>query len=240
MKLKVLASGSKGNCYLLQSKTETLILECGISYKQILEGLNFDLKRVVGCLITHEHKDHCKAVEKLIENGIDIYSSKGTFQSIGIENHRTKVIESEKFFKVGNFTIMPFEAKHDANEPLGFLINHKEMGNLLFLTDSYYCEYSFNNLNHILIECNYSKNILDKNIENRVIPVSLRNRIVKSHFELENVIEFLESNDLSKMKTLMLLHLSSSNSDENLFIREIAKKTGVVIDVAKANLELYL
>lgn len=240
MKLKVLASGSKGNCYLLQSKTETLILECGISYKQILEGLNFDLKRVVGCLITHEHKDHCKAVEKLIENGIDIYSSKGTFQSIGIENHRTTVIESEKFFKVGNFTIMPFEAKHDAKEPLGFLINHKEIGNLLFLTDSYYCEYSFNNLNHILIECNYSKNILDENIENRVIPVSLRNRIVKSHFELENVIEFLESNDLSKMKTLMLLHLSSSNSDENLFIREIAKKTGLVIDVAKANLELYL
>lgn len=240
MKLKVLASGSKGNCYLLQSKTETLILECGISYKQILEGLNFDLKRVVGCLITHEHKDHCKAVEKLIENGIDIYSSKGTFQSIGIENHRTKVIESEKFFKVGNFTIMPFEAKHDAKEPLGFLINHKEIGNLLFLTDSYYCEYSFNNLNHILIECNYSENILDENIENRVIPVSLRNRIVKSHFELENVIEFLESNDLGKMKTLMLLHLSSSNSDENLFIREIAKKTGLVIDVAKANLELYL
>lgn len=240
MKLKVLASGSKGNCYLLQSKTETLILECGISYKQILEGLNFDLKRVVGCLITHEHKDHCKAVEKLIENGIDIYSSKGTFQSIGIENHRTTVIESEKFFKVGNFTIMPFEANHDAKEPLGFLINHKEIGNLLFLTDSYYCEYSFNNLNHILIECNYSKNILDENIENRIIPVSLRNRIVKSHFELENVIEFLESNDLSKMKTLMLLHLSSSNSDENLFIREIAKKTGLVIDVAKANLELYL
>lgn len=240
MKLKVLASGSKGNCYLIQGDNETIMLECGISYKQILEGLNFDLESVVGCLVTHEHKDHCKAINKLTENGINVYLSKGTLESIGIENHRTKVIESEKFFKVGNFTIMPFEAKHDAKEPLGLLINHKEIGNLLFLTDSYYCEYSFNNLNHILIECNYSKNILDENIENRVIPVSLRNRIVKSHFELENVIEFLESNDLSKMKTLMLLHLSSSNSDENLFISEIAKKTGLVIDVAKANLELYL
>lgn len=240
MKLKVLASGSKGNCYLIQGDNETIILECGISYKQILEGLNFDLKRVVGCLITHEHKDHCKAVEKLIENGIDIYSSKGTFQSIGIENHRTKVIESEKFFKVGNFTIMPFEAKHDAKEPLGFLINHREIGNLLFLTDSYYCEYSFNNLNHILIECNYSKNILDENIENRVIPVSLRNRIVKSHFELNNVIEFLKSNDLRSLKNLVLLHLSNQNSDEEYFINEVAKNTGLVVEVAKKDLEIYL
>lgn len=240
MKIKVLASGSSGNCYLLQLKDETLILECGITFRKIVEGLDFDLENVVGCLVTHEHKDHSKAIKYLNMDGIDVYASKGTFESLGIEHHRAKVIESEKLFKVGNFTIMPFETKHDAKEPLGFLINHKEIGNLLFITDSYYCEYNFNNLNHILIECNYSKNILDENIENGVIPVGLRNRIVKSHFELNNVIEFLKSNDLSKVNTLMLLHLSSSNSDVNYFTKEIAKTTGLAIEVARKGLEIYL
>lgn len=240
MKIKVLASGSSGNCYLLQLKNETLILECGITFRQIVEGLDFDLENVVGCLVTHEHKDHSKAIKYLNMDGIDVYASKGTFESLGIEHHRAKVIESEKLFKVGNFNIMPFENKHDAKEPLGFLINHKEIGNLLFITDSYYCEYNFNNLNHILIECNYSKNILDENIDNGVIPVGLRNRIVKSHFELNNVIEFLKSNDLSKVNTLMLLHLSSSNSDANYFTKEIAKTTGLAIEVARKGLEIYL
>lgn len=240
MKLKVLASGSKGNCYLIQGDNETIILECGIRYKQILEGLDFNLENVIGCLVTHEHKDHSKSIEDLNKNGIDVYASKGTFESLGIEQHRAKVIESEKLFKIGNFTIMPFESKHDAKEPLGFLINHKDIGNLLFITDSYYCEYRFNNLNHILVECNYSKNILDENIENGVIPVSLRNRIVKSHFELSNVIEFLKSNDLSKVKNLLLIHLSSANSDSHYFIQETAKATGLAIDVARKGLEIYL
>lgn len=240
MKLKVLASGSKGNCYLLQLKDETLILECGIRFREIVEGLDFNLENVVGCLVTHEHKDHSKAIKYLNMDGIDVYASKGTFEILGIEHHRAKVIESEKLFKVGNFTIMPFETKHDAKEPLGFLINHKEIGNLLFITDSYYCEYNFNNLNHILVECNYSKNILDENIENGVIPVSLRNRIVKSHFELNNVIDFLKSNDLSKVKNLVLIHLSSSNSDSNYFIQETAKATGLAINVARKGLEIYL
>lgn len=240
MKLKVLASGSKGNCYLLKSNDEILILECGISYKQILEGLSFNLEDVVGCLVTHEHKDHSKAIEKLNNNGIDVYASKGTFETLDIKNHRTKIIKSEDILKIGNFTIMPFEVKHDAKEPLGFLINHKEIGNLLFITDSYYCEYNFNNLNHILVECNYSKNILDENIKDGVIPISLRNRIVKSHFELKNVIEFLKSNDLRSLKNLVLLHLSNQNSDEDYFINEVAKNTGLVVEVAKKDLEVYL
>ncbi|WP_024622120.1 MBL fold metallo-hydrolase [Metaclostridioides mangenotii] len=82
MKIKVLGSSSKGNCYLLQLKTETLILECGINYKQILKGLNYDLESVVGCLVTHEHKDHSKAITELTENGIDIYTSKGTLEKL--------------------------------------------------------------------------------------------------------------------------------------------------------------
>jgi phosphoribosyl 1,2-cyclic phosphodiesterase len=55
MKLKVLSSGSQGNCYLLETNTETLILDCGIPIKDIKIGLDFDLRRVSGVLVTHSH-----------------------------------------------------------------------------------------------------------------------------------------------------------------------------------------
>lgn len=240
MKIKVLGSSSKGNCYLLQLKSETLILECGINYKQILKGLNYDLESVVGCLVTHEHKDHSKAIKELTENGIDVFTSKGTLEKLDIKNHRTKIIESERSFKIGEFKILPFKAEHDAAEPLGFLIQHKEIGKLLFLTDSYYCEYKFKGLNHILIECNYSKNILDRNIENGVIKVFLRNRIVKSHFELNNMIDFLKYNNLKDLKTLTLIHLSADNSDKDLFKKEVERNIGLPVNIAETGLGIYL
>lgn len=240
MKIKVLGSSSKGNCYLLKLKKETLILECGINYKQILKGLNYDLESVVGCLVTHEHKDHSKAIKELTENGIDVFTSKGTLEKLDIKNHRTKIIESERSFKAGGFKILPFKAEHDAAEPLGFLIQHKEIGKLLFLTDSYYCEYRFKGLNHILIECNYSKDILDRNIENGVIKVFLRNRIVKSHFELNNVIDFLKSSDLKELKTLTLLHLSLDNSDKDLFKSEVERNIGLPVNIAKTGIGIHL
>lgn len=55
MHLKIFGSSSHGNCYILQTPTETLIIECGVKYKEILQGLNFNLRGVVGCLISHQH-----------------------------------------------------------------------------------------------------------------------------------------------------------------------------------------
>lgn len=237
MKLKVLGSGSTGNCYLLQGQKETLILECGLPYKTILKGLNFNLSNVVGCLVTHEHKDHSKAMFDLGHNGIDIYASTGTYNALGDGlGHRTNFIKSEVAFKVGSFIVLPFAVEHDAAEPLGFLIQHKELGKLLFITDSYYCKYSFNGLNHILIECNYSNKI----IEQRELPRNLKSRIIKSHFELENVKDFLRATDLAEVKNIMLIHLSDGNSNAAEFKEEIEKLTGKPVYVADKGLELEL
>lgn len=240
MKLKVLGSGSSGNCYLLQGEKETLIIECGLGYKEIIKGLNFNLNNVVGCLISHEHKDHCKAANELINKGIDIYASEGTFAGIEFTDitkcHRVHDIKSENLFKLGEFAIMPFAAEHDANEPLGFLIYHKEMGYLLFLTDSYFCRYKFKELNHILIECNYSMNIL----EERDIPKNLKTRIIKSHFELENLKEFLKATDLKETKEIVLIHLSDGNSNAAGFQEEIERVTAKPIYIADKGLEIEL
>ena len=236
--LKVLGSNSKGNCYLLSTSKETLIIECGIKYKDVLKGLDYDLSKVVGCLVTHEHKDHSKSAKDLKSNGINIYMSRGTIKECFKDEesipHRVFPIKEGRAFGVGRFTILPFNVHHDAEEPLGFLINHKEIGNLLFLTDTYYCDYNFKNLNHILVECNYSKEYIEDET------LSLRNRIVNSHFELSNVIEFLKASDLSKVKNIMLLHLSSSNADESHFKEEIERNIGMPIEIAKKDKEMDL
>lgn len=236
MKLKVLGSGSTGNCYLLQNKNETLILECGLPYRTILKGLNFNLSNVAGCLVTHEHKDHSMASNVLTGKGIDVYASKGTADACELSGHRINHIESEKAIKIGKFIVLPFTVEHDAAEPLGFLIQHSEMGKLLFITDSYYCKYSFNNLDHILIECNYSNEIL----EQRDMPKSLKTRIIKSHFELGNVKDFLRSTDLATVKNIMLIHLSDGNSNAAQFKEEIERLTGKPVYVADKGLELEL
>lgn len=244
MKLKCLASGSKGNCYLLQSNEETLILECGIPYRDILKGLNFNLSNVVGCLVSHEHKDHSKAVRDLLNNGIDIYTSIGTIEALDIgdyavNSYRLGFLKSEEQTRIKNFTILPFKTEHDATEPLGFLIQHKEMGKLLFVTDSYYCQYKFTGLNHIMIECNYSKEILEKNIENG-LNIALAKRLMKSHFNLEHVKEFLTANDLSQVRDIALLHLSDGNSNAGQFKTEIERLTGKPTYIADKGLEIVL
>lgn len=78
----------------------------------------------------------------------------------------------------------------------------------------------------MLIECNNSIEILNRNVENGVLNSSLKKRIRKSHFSLENVIDFLNDCDLSRLKETYLIHLSDSNSDEVLFKKSIQKVTG--------------
>lgn len=239
MRLKVLSSGSCGNSYLLETKEETLIIEAGITYKRIQEGLDFDTGKVVGCLISHEHGDHSKAAIQLMKNGIDVYGSKGTLEELDLEDHyKAKEIKKHEKIKVGGFTVLPFDVQHDAKEPLGFLIQHKRMGKLLFITDTYYSKYRFKEVDHILVECNYKKEILDSNIEKGTVTEWLSERIIRSHFEIGNVKDFLRSSDLSKTKNIVLIHLSSQNSNEKLFRKEIEKATGRITHIAEEGLKL--
>ena len=129
MILQILGSGSNGNCYLLKdSNNKILILECGINIKILKKALNYDFSNVAGCLVTHEHKDHSKYVNDLIMMGIDVYMTQGTVEALQIaDSYRLHIIKSEKMFILGSIKILPFEVKHDAKEPVGFLIKTQEL-----------------------------------------------------------------------------------------------------------------
>lgn len=241
MKCQVLASGSKGNSYILHSQTGSLLLEAGIPWKQILQGLNYNLSNVVGCLITHEHLDHSKAINEVLKSGIDVYTSKGTAEALNVKHYRLNTVKSKDQFQIGDFLVLAFDTEHDAEEPLGYLIQYvptKEK--LLFLTDSFYSRYKFKGLNYICIECNYIKETLDKNIEEGHISMEMKPRLLQSHFSLENVKKFLQANDLSQCQEIILLHLSSINANAEQMIREIKELTGITPKIAIKGLVVEL
>ncbi len=228
----VLASSSRGNCYHVTDGSTRLLLECGISFKEIQRKLDFQTSQIKCCLVSHEHKDHSKAVADMAKAGIDCYMSQGTAVALGVSGHRIKVIQAHNVFRIGTWAILPFETQHDAAEPLGFLLINRAGDKILFATDTYYIKYKFVGLTHIAIECNYALDILNANIKAGAVPDAMKNRLLQSHFSLGNVKEFLKANDLSLVTEIHLLHLSGDNSDASRFKREIQELTGKAVYVA--------
>lgn len=239
MNLKVVGTGSKGNCYLLKASTgEVLMIECGVGIKDIKQALDFNYKKVVGCIVTHSHNDHNKSIKDVLGLGIKVFASKHTHEAkLTKIHHRANIFEPMDEIVLGGFSVKAFDVKHDV-PTMGFLINHKECGNVLFLTDTYYCEYTFPNLNNILIEANFSQKIIDMKSASNPEMNFLRNRILKSHLSLEYCKESLKANDLSNTNNIVLIHLSDSNSDARRFQKEVTELTGKNVRVAENGLEL--
>jgi phosphoribosyl 1,2-cyclic phosphodiesterase len=231
IEIKALSSSSKGNCYRVTDGSTPLLLECGLSYKDIQKGFNFQMSSVAACLLTHEHNDHCKSIKDVMKAGIDVYASKGTFEALSITGHRIKPVKAREQFQLGTWTILPFEVEHDVSEPIGFLLANQQGEKLLFATDTYFIRYKFKGLTHIMVECNYSMDILNQNMADGFIDKGRKKRIMRSHFSLENVKEFLKANDLSKVQEIWLLHLSDTNSNADLFKKDIQKLTGKMVFV---------
>lgn len=232
MDIKVLASGSTGNGYVVSDGVSSLLIECGIPMKQIKRKLNFDLSGIAGCLISHGHADHCKAWRDVAKAGIELYMSKGTADHIQADGHRINIIRAKEQVHIDTFIVLPFDTEHDIPEPLGFLIySTATKEKLLFITDSFYCKYKFPGCKYIMVECNYSPDILQKNIDEGHVSEAMKSRLLTSHFSLPNVKKFLQANDLSKANEIYLIHLSNGNSDEARFKREIQELTGKIVIV---------
>ena len=226
MEIRCLASSSAGNAYILDDGSAPLLIEAGIKFKSIQQALGFKVCGLAGCLISHSHGDHSKSTKDMMQAGVDCYVSAETAEALGLTSHRIKMVTPLERFSVGAWTVLPFDTVHDAAGSLGFLLAHRGGEKVLFLTDSAYCKYRFYGLTHILIECNYSLEILRQNVAAGTLDLATKNRIVRTHFGLENVKEFLKANDLSRVEEIWLIHLSSDNAHEAEFKREIQALTG--------------
>lgn len=239
MVLKVLGSSSQGNCYILENKNEALIIEAGVRFIEVKKALGFDIRKVSGCLITHQHNDHAKYIKAMVESGFPTLALEEVWTAKGVTGSRAYCIERGKGYRFGRFKVLPFDACHDV-PCVGYLIDHPETGRIMFLTDSCMCEYVFPGLNQVMIECNYSDAKLVEAINSgRTLP-SQRERLMTSHMELNTCKGFLCANDLTNVANIVLLHLSDNNSDEKHFVSEIERQTGKVVYAAHTGLEIEL
>lgn len=219
LKLKTLATGSSGNCYLLSTENETLILDCGIPIKEIKKGLNFDLSKVVGCVVTHVHKDHSLSFKDIMNMGIKVYEP----------------FVFRKWF--GGFKVQSFEVPHD-NEPcVGYLITCPDGQKVLYATDFEYIKYNFQKIgiDHVIIECNYQQEYVNRDLPNF-------EHKIKGHCSLDTCKKFIEVNATDRLKTVLLVHMGVETCNAEECVSEIKKvvKSGVFVDYARKGLETIL
>jgi phosphoribosyl 1,2-cyclic phosphodiesterase len=211
MKIDILASSSQANAYRIDDGDKTILIECGMRFKALRQALNFKVSGLAACFVTHEHQDHARALPELLRAGVDCYMSRGTAEALGVKGHRVHIIKALKQFKLGSWTVLPFDTVHDAAEPLGFLLasgNEK----LLFATDTAYIKYRFKGLTHLLIEKNYDLDVLNRNIEAGTVNRAMKNRLLHSHMSAATCEAFLAAQDLSKIVYHEFIHQSSLNS----------------------------
>ena len=232
IEIKALASSSAGNCYRVTDGRTPLLIEAGISFREIQRGTGFSVSTLAGALITHQHGDHSKAVADLMRAGVDVYLSRGTADALDLSGHCLHFIRALEQFTVGSWTILPFESIHDAAEPLNFLLASGDE-KLVYLTDTAYCPYRFKGLTHVMIECNYALDILNRNVESGAVPAAMKRRIMKSHMSIDTAKGFLQANNLTRVREVWLIHLSDGNSDAERFKREVQAVTGKPVIVAE-------
>lgn len=235
--IKVIGSGSSGNCYFANFNGAKILLEAGLPFKKIQQALGYRTSDILACLITHEHMDHAKSAKDLIKNGVDCYMTKGTAEALKLKSHRLKPFNKDenndyKLTEINQLIIKPFEAVHDVAEPVSFYIKDKETKeSLLFVTDSAYMKYKIPDVDVLMVEANYIKELIDKRVEDGTINIHLRNRIVKNHMSLETLLEALDYVKFAKLKKVYVLHLSDSNSDMYKIKEAVQKKVGVEVEI---------
>ena len=243
MKLTVLSSGSAGNGYVLEGRYSALLLECGVPPEAMMRRTSCPPSKVAGVLVSHEHGDHAAYAGRYAALGMRLYASRGTAEAIGRKASCVTAVAAMHPFRVGDFYVRPFDVRHDASEPLGFIIEHDECGRILFITDTNYCPYSFRDfaMDHIMVEANYDDRLLDGTVANGIVEPEQAERTRRSHLSLRDACELVEANQTAALKTVTLIHLSSRNADPKAFVRRM-EETAIFarVDYARPGLSIEL
>lgn len=206
MNLKTISTGSDGNCYILTSNSgKRLVLDAGVSKAEIIKGCNFDVKSIVGVLVTHEHNDHARSARDLIKAGLYVW--------------RPYLDEYHKlpYIRLGEFAVYGFDLPHNGVPNRGFLISVDDQ-TILYMTDMEYCPYSFKSykVNHMLIECNYRKDYISADLPNY-------EHKVRGHCELNTTLGIISANATYALQTVILCHMGQGIGDIDKTLDEVRK-----------------
>ena len=232
MKLKVLGSGSSGNCYILENDNEALIIEAGLPFMKVKKALNFNVMKIKAVLITHIHSDHHFYWFQYARAGIPVFEPfRLDGSNLEFDNSQFRVMAFDNRDKSGRW----LHNNSDGSECpcYGFHITHPEIGSLVYATDTEYVRWRFKAVNHILCEANYDMQFVDRdepNYEHRL----------RGHMSLDTALEFISTNDNPALRNVVLIHLSDKSGDPALFKRKTEEtvKYGADVYIAEKGLEV--
>lgn len=230
--MRVIGSGSSGNGYFIRTDSGILLLELGVRWKEMLSALSYDISGVCGALVTHVHQDHSRSVPAALAYRIPVYSCREVaekFDGVVCLGHG-------KRYRIGPYVVQPIPVEHNA-ENYAYLIEHGDFGRLLFATDLVDFPYRIRGLNTMMIEANYSEDIVIDNLCRNEDSFSSP----QNHMEIGRTLAVTARHRGPDLRTVVLLHLSAGNSNEREF-RKLASEAlpGVDVYVADKGLEVEL
>ena len=221
MKIKTIASGSKGNCSIVLSDETKFIIDMGISYltlKRSLEENSLSFDQFTGILITHNHKDHISGLASLIKKThIKVFIPLEMYDGIKelVPKDRCEFVDD--IFKVNDTQIELIHTSHDAPYSIGFIITQQEKS-IVYVTDTGYINRKYlkkmENKDLYLIESNHDEIML----MDGPYPRFLKERVIsdKGHLSNTTTSKYLSKIVGNKTKYIILAHISEKNNTEEL------------------------
>lgn len=231
IQMAVLGSGSDGNATLVQCGETLILVDAGLSAKQVvlrMKQLGVSPEELDGILITHEHSDHARGVDVLLRKlEVPVYANAFTREALEYKMKspiRWKVFRSGQDFTLGELSVRSFCIPHDAAEPVGFVLNGQgtqlgmvsDVGHVTHLMREH-----LSGSDAIYIEANYDEDLLERDTKR---PWSTKQRIASRHGHLSNLqtAEFLQEIACEKLNTVMLCHLSSDCNCPDIASRTVS------------------
>ncbi|MFZ5645164.1 MAG: MBL fold metallo-hydrolase [Bacillota bacterium] len=229
MQIHVLASGSSGNSIFIELGGTRILVDAGISTRRIersLDGLGIKAGEVDALLITHEHSDHIKGLDVFARKyKKPVYTRPGTWEAIGFRNNLPTGVPRElpDSLDIGGVRIEPFSISHDAADPVGFCLYHRQV-KLAVVTDlgviTGAVKEALAYANAVVLESNHDVVMLN----NGPYPHFLKQRIKSSFGHLSNndAARVLSNTPRQKPMHVFLAHLSRENNHPDLAEKTVA------------------
>ena len=244
MRFASLGSGSKGNSTVVESDTACVMVDCGFGLRNActrLERIGKSPEDLTAIIVTHEHSDHWKGIGALsAKYNIPVYLSAGSLKAKQIQSGEAlfNCIDSHRDFYVGDICIKPVPVPHDAREPIQYILSNGKV-QLGILTDlghfTPHVVSSYSKCDALLLECNYDDDML----LDGPYPRFLKDRVsgMFGHLSNRQAAGLLLELDLSRLKTLVIGHISAKNNDVSLIKAAIEPLCGEDIVLSFADQE---
>jgi phosphoribosyl 1,2-cyclic phosphodiesterase len=218
-----LNSGSNGNCYYIGNENEAILVDAGISCREIekrLKRLGLLIEKIKAVFISHEHSDHIKGLPVLIKKyKLPVYITDATLRNGGLdfEIDLMNCFNAHKAIQIGNLSVTAFPKFHDAIDPYSFVISCNEVCVGVFTDIGKPCKNViryFKQCHAAFLEANYDEEML----QNGNYPYHLKRRISggSGHLSNKEALQLFLAHKPEFMSRLLLAHLSKNNNSPEL------------------------